>query len=370
MATKTRARLTGLLSAALVAALFAVQPALANHESPTNGPDHNSGDMVSYPLVFPVVGENSYGNSFYSKRGNGIHHATDIMAPKMTPVVASASGTVLWIGSTCCTVQIRHDDGWRTKYYHLNNDTPGTDDGQGWGLAPGIVLGAEVHAGQLIGWVGDSGNAESTPPHLHFELVDPHDTIVNSYEALRAAEWVPLPAACESLDAGDLAQLLEDSVLLREGDVGVAVSQLQQFLTIVGFAVGSVDGIFGLKTNDAVRQFQEDWDLEPDGVVGPNTVGIIEDVNYALPVAAVLDADGRVMRPGARGEDVQQLQDLLDIAGFHPGPTDGVYGAQTEAAVYALQEAIGGLNVDGKVGVDTREALANLLGVAGLEFCS
>jgi len=370
MTTKTRSRVAGLLFMALVTGLLAASPALANHESPANGPDHDSGDMVDYPLVFPVQGENGFSNGFYAKRGDGIHHATDFMAPKMTPVVAVASGTVLRVGSRCCTLQIRHDDGWRTKYYHLNNDTPGTDDGQGWGIAPGIEVGASVQAGQLIGWVGDSGNAEGTGPHLHFELVDPHDTIVNAYEALRAAEGAALPAVCENPDAGDLGQLLEASELLREESSGAAVGQLQQFLTTVGYDIGTVDGIFGPNTEQALRQFQEGRGVDADGVVGSETRTIIAGVSDVLPATPVLDADGRIIRPGARGDDVHQLQDLLSIAGYDPGPADGIYGANTEAAVAALQEALAGLAVDGKVGSDTRDALAELLGVAGLEFCS
>jgi murein DD-endopeptidase MepM/ murein hydrolase activator NlpD len=87
----------------------------------------------------------------------------------MTEVYAAADGTISWVGSSCCSLGIDHDDGWETYYIHLNNDTPGTDDGQGWGVADGILPGTHVQAGQLIGWVGDSGNAEYVSPHLHFE---------------------------------------------------------------------------------------------------------------------------------------------------------------------------------------------------------
>ena len=96
-----------------------------------------------------------------------------MMADKMVPVVAAAAGTIGWVSSTCCALEIEHDDGWSSMYIHLNNDTPGTDDGLGWGIMPGLERGVHVDAGQLIGWVGDSGNAEWTGSHLHFELHTP-----------------------------------------------------------------------------------------------------------------------------------------------------------------------------------------------------
>ena len=60
--------------------------------------------------------------------------------------------------------------------YHMNNDTPGTDDGLddgAWRFADGIVVGARVTAGQLIGWMGDSGNSEGSVPHAHVEIHTP-----------------------------------------------------------------------------------------------------------------------------------------------------------------------------------------------------
>lgn len=190
-----------MLRTALVGAVvlvLAAGPVAAHHPSGTSfasGPDHQFGEMVSYPLVFPVDGDYWFEDWFYEPRGGGsLHHAQDIMADKMTPVLAAASGTIQQVNwssteagidpNRCCTIALKHDDGWSSWYIHLNNDTPGTDDGKGWGIVDGIVPGVKVTAGQHIGWVGDSGNAEDTDPHLHFELIDPHGVIVNPYQSL------------------------------------------------------------------------------------------------------------------------------------------------------------------------------------------
>jgi hypothetical protein len=139
-------------------------------------------------IVFPVVGGPTYFiDDFYQPRSGGrTHSATDIMTGgvKGWPVVAAADGVVTWIGSTCCYLALDHGGGYETWYIHLNNDTEGTDDGQGWGIA--VTNGTVVAKGQLIGWVGDSGNAESVGPHLHFEIrlndipINPYPYLLNA----------------------------------------------------------------------------------------------------------------------------------------------------------------------------------------------
>jgi Ca2+-binding RTX toxin-like protein len=171
---------------------------------------HDFGEIVDYPMIFPVADGAAYTyywDTFWAPRSGGVHHAQDIMAPKMTPVVAPVDGTVHWVNwssnpndlnpERCCNLTIDHDDGWESWYIHLNNDTPGTDDGKAWGIAPGILPGTPVKAGQLIGWVGDSGNAENTGPHLHFELLDPEGVRVNPIRALDDAPRINLDGTCE-----------------------------------------------------------------------------------------------------------------------------------------------------------------------------
>ncbi|MDX1468067.1 MAG: M23 family metallopeptidase [Acidimicrobiia bacterium] len=161
-----------------------------------------------YPIVFPVAGDHQYSDTWGAARSGGrTHQGTDIMADKMVPVVAAANGTVGWMhdeqGGKCCAMSINHDDGYASWYIHLNNDTPGTDDGQGWGFAPGIASGVRVRAGQVIGYVGDSGNAEWTVPHLHFELHDPDGVAFNPFHSLEAAVSAEeLGFVCDSASVG------------------------------------------------------------------------------------------------------------------------------------------------------------------------
>jgi murein DD-endopeptidase MepM/ murein hydrolase activator NlpD len=134
-------------------------------------------DVIGY---FPIATDPAnyyYTNTFLACRAGCTrpHLGVDVLTRgvKGYPVVAFDDGVVSWISDTCCSLHITFDDGWSVRYIHLNNDTPGTDDGLGEGIAPGIERGTRVTAGQLIGWAGDSGNAENVSPHLHFEIIDP-----------------------------------------------------------------------------------------------------------------------------------------------------------------------------------------------------
>jgi hypothetical protein len=169
-------------------------------------------------IIFPVIGAVQFTDSFGDPRSGGrTHEATDIMSNgvKGLPVLAAADGVVSWVGSVCCLLSIDHGAGWSTHYIHLDNDTPGTDDGQGWGIAPGIVQGTQVIAGQLIGWVGDSGNAESVGPHLHFEIRT-NGVAVNPYPYLLTAPRLSAPGATSYN-----GQFRDDDGSVHEADIEV-----------------------------------------------------------------------------------------------------------------------------------------------------
>lgn len=165
------------------------------------------GPVVS--IIFPLEQRVSFTDTFGAPRSGGrTHEGNDLMAPKMTPILAVVPGTVKWLNLDekpssynpypAYNILLDGDDGNDYFYIHLNNDTPGTDDGQGGvgnAYAPGLTNGSRVTRGQLLGWVGDSGNAETTAPHLHFELhLGGYKNPVTPYNSLKAAptyaEWL------------------------------------------------------------------------------------------------------------------------------------------------------------------------------------
>jgi hypothetical protein len=160
-------------------------------------------DVVS--ITLPADNRATFGDSYHAARDGGarVHRAADLMAPKLTKAYAAVAGTVCYqngvrepMPSWGYSLTVCGDDGRQYRYLHLNNDNPGTDDGLGgpeWAYAPGIRQGVRVARGQWVGYIGDSGNAEATAPHLHFEIedkrvVDPYGTNrMNPYPSLQDA---------------------------------------------------------------------------------------------------------------------------------------------------------------------------------------
>lgn len=142
--------------------------------------------------VFPVgTSRVNFWDSWGARRSGGRRHqGIDIMSVRGEPALAVADGTVVAMDYHPMSgyfIRIDHGSGWTSTYMHLNNDTLGTDDGAGgtWtAFYPTLTVGAKVAAGDVIGYVGDSGNAEGTAPHIHFELK--HDRAkTNPYPFLR-----------------------------------------------------------------------------------------------------------------------------------------------------------------------------------------
>jgi murein DD-endopeptidase MepM/ murein hydrolase activator NlpD len=132
---------------------------------------------VRLRLVFPVKGH-AVNSANYGACRSGCrrrHLGVDIMGHKGQPLLAAGAGriTALRLRRSGNYLTITTPSGWSFNYLHINNDLPGTDNGRNlrrYAFAPGITRGAWVDAGQVIAYMGDSGNAEQTAPHLHFEI--------------------------------------------------------------------------------------------------------------------------------------------------------------------------------------------------------
>ncbi|MGI9529777.1 MAG: M23 family metallopeptidase [Acidimicrobiia bacterium] len=170
----------GLTAVALVASMPSASAAPEN--------DEDSFVLTVFPHDTTAV---NFWDSWGARRSGGRgHRGTDIMSPRGTEILAPADGVVTGFGSARLSgyfIRLDHGDGWTTSYMHLNNDTVGTDDGEGglWtAVHPTIAIGTEVRAGDVIGYVGDSGNAENTQPHTHFEVKKDGEKI-NPYPFLK-----------------------------------------------------------------------------------------------------------------------------------------------------------------------------------------
>ena len=154
-------------------------------------------------MVFPVLGPVSYADGWGDYRADiatNFHIGVDIIGVRMQPLLAAVNGTVTHIVNNHVTagwgLVVTDDQGWEYRYYHMNNDRPGTDDGsnpEGWRFAPGLAVGSRVVAGQLVGYMGDSGDSEGSVPHVHFEINRSDGTPINAYASVRASE---LPTRC------------------------------------------------------------------------------------------------------------------------------------------------------------------------------
>jgi murein DD-endopeptidase MepM/ murein hydrolase activator NlpD len=118
------------------------------------------------PLIVPVQGVrvDQLVDTYTQSRGGGmrVHNAIDIMAPRGTRVVAAASGVVekLFLSKNGgITIYVRSPDR-RTIYYYAHLDR----------YAPGLAERQQVRAGELIGFVGSTGDASPDAPHLHFAI--------------------------------------------------------------------------------------------------------------------------------------------------------------------------------------------------------
>jgi murein DD-endopeptidase MepM/ murein hydrolase activator NlpD len=162
-------------------------------------------------FVFPVAGDVSFIDSYGAPRNVGTgyehwHEGTDVMAAMGTPLVAVEDGVIVRARPNSLggnAIRLRGASGHGFYYAHLA------------AYAPGIAEGSAVAAGQLLGFVGDTGDARGGAPHLHFEIhrpdsgepVNPYPLLAVAWRARQeapAGPSVPTPAQATSSPMGQL----------------------------------------------------------------------------------------------------------------------------------------------------------------------
>jgi murein DD-endopeptidase MepM/ murein hydrolase activator NlpD len=132
--------------------------------TPIIRPPNITPKLTAGGYVFPVYGPSSFGDTFGAFRGDvsgDWHHGDDIFAPLGAPILAVASGTVFSVGWNEVggnRLWLRDGQGNLFYYAHLS------------AFSPLAVNGNHVAAGSVLGFVGNTGDAQGTPYHLHFEI--------------------------------------------------------------------------------------------------------------------------------------------------------------------------------------------------------
>jgi hypothetical protein len=182
-------------------------------------------------LIFPVLGKSRYTNDFGAPRPQGAHQGIDIVAAKKSLAVAAEAGKVKFYVTSAragCMLYLYGDSGTTYYYIHLNNDLTMANDNKGRckpgiAFAPGLKSGQRVAAGEPVGFVGDSGDANGIHAHLHFES-HPHDGgAASPFTALNRAYRLLFAAPRK----GQTALWLKGSVLSQQPSaLNVQVSSL------------------------------------------------------------------------------------------------------------------------------------------------
>jgi hypothetical protein len=179
-------------------------------------------------IVFPVIGPAQYTDDFGDARWQGRHEGNDIVSVRRALAVAAEAGTVEFDqsahGAGGCMLYLYGQSGTKYLYVHLNNDLTSKNDNRGrcvpgTAFPKGLRSGQKVEAGQPVGYVGDSGDADGASPHLHFELHPGGRGAVSPYPWLRRAQrllfYVPEGSPYSLALTGRVASVEQQTLRLK-----------------------------------------------------------------------------------------------------------------------------------------------------------
>jgi hypothetical protein len=189
------------------------------HEIPRVHPKLTAGGYV-----FPVYGPSSFTDTFGAARADvDWHHGDDIFAPLGAPLLACADGTVFSVGWNDIggnRLWLRDAQGNEFYYAHLS------------AFSPLAKNGAHVKAGEVLGFVGNTGDAAGTPYHLHFEI-HPQALLYMGYDGAvdptsYLIAWKHLQDVRFTAVAGWVPHVAPSSAAPKPGAILLQVSDISQ----------------------------------------------------------------------------------------------------------------------------------------------
>lgn len=249
-------------------------------------------------LAFPIRGKNhrSIASFFGVARDGGrrVHEGIDVFAPKVTPIVSVSTGRVSLVGSNNLggkTVRVSND-GYSFYYAHLDSQS--------------VQSGQKVRIGDTLGTVGNTGNAITTAPHLHFGIYSRGWGAVDPLPFFEEIELKNTQTAADSINLGKLARIQVATANLRSqpntnADITQKLSQNEIFKVQA-------------KTNEWYRVSL------PDGRMGYLFENLI---NHDLSTIKVVEEnEGLLIREffsGNIGFEASKLGEKLEIIGEYKG---------------------------------------------------
>lgn len=239
-------------------------------------------DDAVLAIPVPVLGlvRSSITSDFGDPRGGGTrsHEGQDILAPRGTPVLSPTEAVVLRVGkgtNSGNNVYTANPGDETFVYMHLDS------------IAKGLDSGDEIEKGEIIGYVGNTGNASGGPTHLHFEIQedgdakDPYPRLTGTFSSEEISGALKeTGTSAETQTGGTVSSGGTFTRDLEFGAVGEDVRILQKFLNTHGFIVassgagspGNETTYFGSATKAALIKFQAAHSVSPTaGYFGPKT---------------------------------------------------------------------------------------------------
>lgn len=280
------------------------------------------GNLVQHfpiPILFGVTLEQLKDTWGERRPGGRIHKGTDIIASRDSFIVSPTNAVVTNIGydkNGGNFVLTANPGGEQFYYAHLDS------------IAAGVAAGKTLAPGDIIGYVGKTGNARRTLPHLHFSIYY-NGVAVNPYPRLD-----------------------------REFSLKEKMTALARIVDESEFSV-----LMALKVIDEYRQFLDEAKLQDFEL--PKTIVLILENNDILAKAQLLSVD---MQFKNKGESVRLLQQILIDADIGPAAralgragATGYFGARTQNALAEYQKTAGISPSQGRFGPVTRARMLNLL---------